>query len=195
MHEVLHMHNIPQHPTPKENIMGLKPNSLCKFNNVKGYPTKYFLQLQKEIDRLIQDGYFKKYIICSPSRETWGSDSRGHKGLYTAWTIQARDPKEKKGDRLIRHGIKKTVGEFFDGGKSIYALKRYARQVLTINFPSVGHLTRNVTSLGCKINLFQKDAITIHPHKYDPLVISYRCDEWEIKRVWIDQRSSMDIFY
>lgn len=35
----------------------------------------------------------------------------------------------------------------------------------------------------------------IHPHDDDPMVITLRCDEWEIKRVLIDQRSYEYLLY
>lgn len=60
-HELLHIYEILIFLTPKTNIMGLEPNRCCKFHKFKEHHTKYFYQLKKEIERLIQEGNMKKY--------------------------------------------------------------------------------------------------------------------------------------
>lgn len=45
------------------------------------------------------------------------------------------------------------------------------------------------------ITFSEKDAANIHPYNDDPVVITVRCNEWEIKRVLVYQGSSADILY
>lgn len=44
-----------------------------------------------------------------------------------------------------------------------------------------------------EITLFENDDVGIHPYDNDPMVITVRCGEWEIKRVLIDHGSYVDI--
>lgn len=37
-----------------------------------------------------------------------------------------------------------------------------------------------------EITFLEKDVVGIHPHETNLMVISVRCDDWEIKRVSID---------
>lgn len=39
----------------------------------------------------------------------------------------------------------------------------------------------------------EKDVACIHPHNSNPIVITVRCDDWEIRRVPVDQGSYADI--
>lgn len=41
----------------------------------------------------------------------------------------------------------------------------------------------------------KKDATGIHPHNDVRMVITVRCDEWETKRVLVDQGSYANIIY
>lgn len=43
--------------------------------------------------------------------------------------------------------------------------------------------------------LSEKDTSDIHPHNDDPMAISVKCETWEIKRVLVDQGSSINILY
>lgn len=67
--------------------------------------------------------------------------------------------------------------------------KRHAFQILTVDNPHVGFKVDNIAALGPQNTFFKEDAITIHPHNDDPMVISVRYAKWEIKRVLIDQGS------
>lgn len=41
----------------------------------------------------------------------------------------------------------------------------------------------------------EEDMFDIHSHKNDPMVIIVKCEEWDIKRVLVDQGSSTNILY
>lgn len=56
--------------------MGLELGRWCKFHKVKGYHTKDFYQLKKEIECLIQEGHLKKYIKGDSSQGSGGTNSR-----------------------------------------------------------------------------------------------------------------------
>lgn len=45
------------------------------------------------------------------------------------------------------------------------------------------------------ITFLEKDASEIHPHNDGPMVIVVKCEEWEIKRVLVDQGSFTNILY
>lgn len=48
---------------------------------------------------------------------------------------------------------------------------------------------------GPKMKLLQKDVVGVHPHDNYHMVINLSCDDWEIKRLLIDQGSSTNILY
>lgn len=41
----------------------------------------------------------------------------------------------------------------------------------------------------------EEDVFGVHPHNDDPMVITVKCEEWEIKGFLVYQGSSVDIMY
>lgn len=41
-------------------------------------------------------------------------------------------------------------------------------------------------TLEIEITFLDKDATCIHPQNDDPMIITLRCDDWEIRRVLMD---------
>lgn len=75
--ELFHVHNIPQLSAPKAYVMGLEPNSWCKFRKFKGNDTNDCYQLKKEIQRMIQEGNLKKYVKGGFARGLFECNSQG----------------------------------------------------------------------------------------------------------------------
>lgn len=67
--------------------------------------------------------------------------------------------------------------------------KRYAHQVLNIEDLPTQSMKGEIETLEVEIYFSQKDATCINPHNDDPMDITVRCDDREIKSVLVDQRS------
>lgn len=80
-------------------------------------------------------------------------------------------------------------------GETIFARQRYACQILTKEDLPTSSKIGETKALEVKISFSEKDAICIHPHNDDPIIITIRCDECEIIRVMVYKGSSTDILY
>lgn len=98
------------------------------------------------------------------------------------------------GEKAMCHTMNTTVGGFA-GGETIFSRRRYARQILTKEDLPTGSKIGETKALEVKISFSEKDAICIHPHNDDPIIITIRCDECEIIRVMLHKGSSTDILY
>lgn len=98
-------------------------------------------------------------------------------------------------DKLLHHTLNSITGWLFGRGETSYAHMRYARQVLTIEHSPTNSDSSNKGAMEFEINFFESDAVGIHSHDNDPMVIIVRCDDLEINKVLINQGSSTDILY
>lgn len=64
--------------------------------------------------------------------------------------------------------------------------RRYARLILIVEGSPFNHNSSKKEALESEITS-KNDALYIHPHDNDPMVIIVRCDDWEIKTMLIDQ--------
>lgn len=91
------MHEVPQSPTPKKDVIG--PNLIRKynFNKVKRHHTEGCYQIKREIEHLIQEGHLKKYAngVFAQSPGEPNSQGRDDYGI----------PLSKKGEN--QEGVRK----------------------------------------------------------------------------------------
>lgn len=81
------------------------------------------------------------------------------------------------------------------GRETSFAHIRYTCQILNIEYiPSVEDKSE-LEMPEAIIDFFKKDIVGIHPYNDDPMVIDVKWEEWEIKRVLLDQGSSTNIPY
>lgn len=110
------------------------------------------------------------------------------------WVKKRKRGIHRDDNNVIRPTLNTIAGGFAKGEQTSSTSRRYARQVLNIEDLPKELNQGEPKILQIDINFF-KDTIGIHPHNEDPMVITIRCDQWEIRRVLIDQGTSTDILY
>lgn len=113
-------------------------------------------------------------------RAGWPRESQSHPEKIAKWEGGLHDYLQHAQHHRMRI-LKRRMDQFLP--------KRHAFQILTVDNPHVGFKVDNTVALWPHNTFFKKNAITIHPHNDDPMVISVRYAKWEIKRVLIDQGS------
>lgn len=98
-------------------------------------------------------------------------------------------------NKLLHHTFNTIARGFVGGGETSYGRKRYARQVMNIEYLSNKGGEGNYKMSEAENAFSMKNIVAIHPYNDDLMVITIRCDEWEIKRVLIYQGSSANILY
>lgn len=95
----------------------------------------------------------------------------------------------------MRHTFNTIPGGFAGGTKTIFGRRVNAHQILNIeDIPNVeGEGESNIPE--AIIAFLETDVYGIQSHNDDTTITIVRCDECEIKRVLVDQRSSTYILY
>lgn len=101
----LHLHNIVTPPASKANVMGYEPGMWCKFPRVKGHRTKNCYQFKKEIERLIQEGYLKKYMKGDSSHELNKYNSRGRDDVGSPKPNKVIEASQGEDSKVVRHTL------------------------------------------------------------------------------------------
>lgn len=98
-------------------------------------------------------------------------------------------------DKTIHNTLNTIAWGFIGGRDTSSTRRRHICQILTIEGSTISSNLGKMESPESEITFFEKDAPCIHLNDNDHMVITIRCDNWEIKRVLIDQISSADILY
>lgn len=93
------------------------------------------------------------------------------------------------------HTLKTIEGGFFGDGETNSVRRKYACQILTIEGSPTSSDMAELEAIEYEISFFEKNVADTHPHDDNPVVITVRCDNWKIKKVFIDQGCSTDILY
>lgn len=110
-------------------------------------------------------------------------------------TRKGKNLSKEEGDKVVCHTLK-TITRGFDGdGETSFPQREYARQILTIEDLPIDPKKGETKAPEAEISFSKKDEACVHPHNDDPMVITVRCDDWKIKRVLVDQGSSINILY
>ncbi|KAJ1391112.1 hypothetical protein SESBI_36936, partial [Sesbania bispinosa] len=112
-----------EYPPPARGAKGPYKDRWCEFHKVKGHDTEECWDLMNQNERLIKDGYLKRYV-AGRSRQEFSR--QGGRGRGRAQESQPRtgvvDPSEE-----IRGIVTTIVGGFVGGGETSAARKRYSR--------------------------------------------------------------------
>lgn len=93
------------------------------------------------------------------------------------------------------HTLNTIVRGFVGGMETSFSCRRYARQLLSVEgSPASSDLGENKT-MDSRITFSEKDSTSIHPRDNDPMVITVKCDHWEINKVVINHLSYVNILY
>lgn len=95
-------------------------------------------------------------------------------------------------DKTLLSNTNTIFGGFTSGRSCNYFQRKYARHVLAINVTSLRFLRGVRGETWVNITFLGSGAIRTNPHDNDPMVITVRHGNWDIKWVLIDPRSSVD---
>ncbi|KAK3013960.1 hypothetical protein RJ639_008506 [Escallonia herrerae] len=147
----------------------------CHFHNYHGHTTDNCRSLKRAIEALIKRGLLRKFVAPREERQ------------QTPPTIEERE------DREENVGIINTIsGGLAARGSSGRARKAYAREVYITSQPPDKKLK---TVPIAAITFFDEDSKDIQTPHDDPLVITVRAGNFDVKRVLIDNGSSTEILF
>lgn len=168
---VLHVHNILYPPYPKIDIMGPDPHCWCKFHKVKGHQTDDYYHFKKEIKCFIQKGHQERYVKGSSSRWPSKHNSHGLNSLSSLGSKKGKDPSKGGDDNYVPHTLNTITILFTKGEVTNFACKRYALEILVLSDSHNESKADESESLEADITFSKKDAIDIHTHNDDHVVI------------------------
>ncbi|XP_020207422.1 uncharacterized protein LOC109792422 [Cajanus cajan] len=181
-------------PAVTDHQLGPFKTDWCEFHRTHGHTAENCFILGRQIERLIKEGHLKKFVArkhderpSNRQRRHEGEDTKGgrHKGRSPP-----RDLLEKISEthQQAIHGDFNTIaGGFAGGGPTSVTRKRYSRSVL-----SVSEWARPTLPA---IIFLNADFEGVSPHEDNPIVISAIIMGYNVKRMLVDQGSSVDIMF
>ncbi|KAK3036213.1 hypothetical protein RJ639_030369 [Escallonia herrerae] len=147
----------------------------CHFHNDHGHITDNCWSLKRAIEALIKRGQLRKFVAPGEGRQ------------------QTPPAMEEREDREENAGTNNTIsGGIAAGGSSGKAHKAYAREVCVTSLPPNKKLKTAPTAT---ITFFDDDSKDIKTPHDDPLVITIKDGNFDVKRVLIDNGSSAEILF
>ncbi|KAK3017829.1 hypothetical protein RJ639_003431 [Escallonia herrerae] len=147
----------------------------CHFHNDHGNITDNCGSLKRVIEALIKRGQLRKFVAPGEGRQ------------------QTPPAKEEREDREENAGTINTIsGGIAAGGSLGKARKAYAREVCVTSPPPNKKLK---TVLAATITFSDDDSEGIKTPHDDPLVITIKAGNFDVKRVLIDNGSSAEILF
>ncbi|KAK3003139.1 hypothetical protein RJ639_018274 [Escallonia herrerae] len=147
----------------------------CHFHNDHGHTTDNCESLKRAIEALIKRGQLRKFVAPKEDRQ------------------QTPPAMEEREDREENAGIINTIsGGLAAGGSSGRARKAYAREVYITSQPPD---KKSKTVPVAAITFSDEDSKDIQTPHDDPLVITVRAGNFDVKRVLIDNGSSAEILF
>jgi len=178
----------------------------CRYHCNHGHTTEECKALQDKIEELVRVGHFRRFICrdnhssSSRSRHPPRSDHRrpphdSHHDRHPAQpTNQEPEPARtdiSPTDSPLRGTINTISGGFANGGSTFSARKRHLRHIQSINHITHSHRRRRMPPI-----VFTDDDFHGLDHQQDdPMVITIEIENYVVKKVLVDQGSSVDILY
>ncbi|KAK3000081.1 hypothetical protein RJ639_023783 [Escallonia herrerae] len=147
----------------------------CHFHNDHGHTTDNYESLKRAIEALIKRGQLRKFIAPREGRQ------------QTPLAMKEREDQEENAGT-----INTISGGLAAGGSSGRARKAYAREVYITSQPPDKKLK---TVPVAAITFSDEDSKDIQTPHDDPLVITVRAGNFDVKRVLIDNGSSAEILF
>ncbi|KAK2996907.1 hypothetical protein RJ639_025764 [Escallonia herrerae] len=147
----------------------------CHFHNDHGHTTDNCGSLKRAIEALIKRGQLRKFVAPKEDKQ------------QTPPAIEEREDREENA------GIINTIsGGIAAGGSSGKARKAYAREVCVTSQPRNKKLKTVPTAM---ITFSDDDSKGIKTPHDDPLVVTIKAGNFDVKRVLIDNGSSAEILF
>ena len=150
----------------------------CRFHRDHGHDTADCYDLKQQIEALIRQGKLQRFV----SKEKVDPPAQDQH--------PRRDnerPKPPIGD------IRMIVGGTAVAGSSKKARKTYLRMVQNVHMTGV--VPKTARREGPIIGFSKEDARRLHHPHDDAIVVSLRVEEYNVRRVLVDNGSSADILY
>jgi len=178
----------------------------CQYHRTIGHTTEECHMLRDKIEELIRQGHLKKYIQQDrPQQSPMRNRSPARRPAPARWE-KRREPKPERRrrepsrthqsprrscsrsrDKPLRGYINTISGGFAGGGSSSTAWKRHVRALKSV------HLVEKKVRSMPPITFTDEDFKAPDPD--DPMVVSIEVAEYGIKKVLVDQGSSVNILY
>jgi len=177
----------------------------CRYHRNHGYTTEECKALQDKIEELVCAGHFRRFIRrddhSSSSRSRHPFDPTRDALHMTPVTIDAPpNPPTKNPNRSaptsplptpLCSTINTISGSFVGGGSTSSTRKRHLRHIQSIN-----HITHSYHRRHMPPIIFTDDDFHGLDHQQDDLmVITMEIQNYAVKKVLLDQGSSVDILY
>lgn len=95
-----------------------------------------------------------------------------------------RVKKQVRGDKIVRHTLNTFVEGFAWGRHARLSRIRYAQKIFTIKISPTSSDLGEMNAPEYEISFSKKDIAGIHPHDNYHMVITVRCDDWDISSVY-----------
>jgi len=175
-----------------------------RYHRNHGHTTEDCKALQDKIAELVRAGHFRRFIRRddhpSRSRHPPRSDHRcpPHDSRHDRRPAQPanQEPEPARtditpADLPLRGTINTISGGFASGGSTSSARKRHLRHIQSINHITHSHHRRRMPPI-----IFTDDDFHGLDHQQDdPMVITVEIENYTVKKVLVDQGSSVDILY
>ena len=169
-----------------------------------GHTIEDYKALQNKIEELLRAGHFRRFIHRedhpSRARHPPRSDHRRppHDSRHDRHPTQPtkQDPQLARTDVTpvdppLRSTINTISGGFASGGFTSSAKKKHLRHIQSINHITHFHHRRRMPP----ITFTDYDFHGLDHQQDDPMIINVEIKNYAVKKVLIDQGSSVDIFY
>jgi len=178
----------------------------CRYHRNHGHTTEECKALQDKIEELVRAGHFHRFIrrddhsSSSRSRHPPRPDHRRqpNDSHHNSHPVQPNNQQPEPAhtditpaDPPLRGTISTISGGFASGGSTSSARKRHIRHIQSINHITYSHHRRRMAP----IVFIDDDFHDLDHQQDDPTVITVEIENYAVKKVLVDQGSSVDILY